>query len=438
VAGVRATLRSPRLRRILTAYTVNRLGTWFGVIALMVAVYDHTHSAVAVSVTLLAAQALPAFVVPAVVARVEASRRRSELSALYFFEAVATAAIAVLLSHFSLPAIVLLAALDGTAALAANALLRAALARAARDEVDTGAGPDAPAREEQAQEAERTANAALNVGFSATFVLGPVIAGAVVASAGAPAALYIDVASFMLCGAFLLDLHPHVEEAEGDSVRARLRAGLQHINDAPLLRAMFLAYGMALIFLYSAAPIEVTYAKATLHSGDRGFGVLLTVWGAGAVLGSLVFARSLKRSLGVMLGAGVAAIGAAYLGFWAAPSLAVACVAAFVGGLGNSLEVPSLVSLVQRLTPQRLQGRMMGAVESLNAFGLAIGLPIGGLLTVLGTPRLAFLLVGLGSVATALVLIRIGSADVPPPGEDVDPGLAARDQAEEATAQPLS
>jgi MFS family permease len=434
---VRSTLRSPRLRRILIAYTVNRLGTWFGVIALMVAVYDHTHSAVAVSVTLFAAQALPAFVVPAVVARVEASRRRSELSGLYLFEAVATAAIAVLLSHFSLPAIVLLAALDGTAALAANALLRAELARAARGEVETP-GLDASRREEQAQKAERAANAALNVGFSATFVLGPVIAGAVVASAGAAAALYIDVASFVICGAFLLDLHPHVEEAEGDSVRARLRAGMQHINDAPLLRAMFIAYGIALIFLYSAAPIEVTYAKATLHSGDRGFGLLLTAWGAGAVLGSLVFARSLKRSLGVMLGVGVAAIGAAYLGFWAAPSLAVACVAAFVGGLGNSLEVPSLVSLVQRLTPQRLQGRMMGAVESLNAFGLAIGLPIGGLLTVLGTPRLAFLLVGLGSVATALVLIRIGSADAPPPVDAVDPVLASRDPAEEASTQSVS
>ena len=70
------------------AYTANRLGTWFGVVALMVAVYDHTHSALAVAALLLAWQALPAFVVPAVVARVEASSRRCELSGLYFFEAL--------------------------------------------------------------------------------------------------------------------------------------------------------------------------------------------------------------------------------------------------------------------------------------------------------------------------------------------------------------
>ena len=105
-------------------------------VALLVAVYDHTHSAIAVAALLFAGQALPAFVVPAVVARVEASRRRSELSALYFFEAVATAALAVLLWHFWLPAVLLLAALDGTAALAASALLRAEVARAARDQVE--------------------------------------------------------------------------------------------------------------------------------------------------------------------------------------------------------------------------------------------------------------------------------------------------------------
>ena len=61
-------LSSPRLRRIVVAYTVNRLGTWIGLLALLAAVFDHTHDALAVSGLLLAAQALPVFVVPALVA----------------------------------------------------------------------------------------------------------------------------------------------------------------------------------------------------------------------------------------------------------------------------------------------------------------------------------------------------------------------------------
>ena len=141
-------LKSSRLRRILAAYTVNRLGTWFGFVALSLAVFDHTHSALAVAALLLAGQALPAFLVPAVVARVEASARRRELSALYFFEAIVTAALAVLLWHFWLPAVLLLAALDGTAALAASALLRAEVAKAARDQVEAQPGDETrPSRE---------------------------------------------------------------------------------------------------------------------------------------------------------------------------------------------------------------------------------------------------------------------------------------------------
>ena len=48
-------LSSPRLRRIVVAYTVNRLGTWIGLLALLAAVYVHTHDALAVSGLLLAA-----------------------------------------------------------------------------------------------------------------------------------------------------------------------------------------------------------------------------------------------------------------------------------------------------------------------------------------------------------------------------------------------
>lgn len=410
-------LGSPRLRRILAAYTVNRLGTWIGVVALMLAVFDHTHSAPAVAALLLAGQALPAFVVPAVVARVEASRRGSELSGLYFFEAVATALLAVLLWHFWLPAVLLLAALDGTAALAASALLRAEVARAAREQVEAQPGSatrTSESLENEAHEAERKANAALNVCFSATFVLGPVLAGIVVAGAGAPAALFIDVGSFVACGALLIDLHSHIEEVEGNSVRARLRAARQHIDEAPLLRGLLLVYAVALVFLEAAAPIEVTYAKVTLLVGDRGFGLLLGTWGLGAVLGSLIFARSMRRPLGAMLGAGSFAIGLAYLGFAAAPSLIFACMAALVGGIGNGVEVPSLMSLVQRLTPPRLHGRLMGAVESLGALCIAIGLPLGGMLVALSSPRMAFLVVGLGGTVASVALFRLSVRGVSP------------------------
>ena len=403
-------LSSPQLRRIIAAYTVNRLGTWVGLVALSLAVFDHTHSALAVAALLFAWQALPAFLVPAVVARVEASAHHSALAALYFFEAVATAALAVLLWHFWLPAVLLLVALDGTAALAASALLRAEVARAGRDQVagqQDGVMRPHRSLEADAQEAERKANAALNVAFSVAFVAGPVLGGAMVAVAGAPAALFIDVGSFLIGGVLLIDLHRRIEEAGGDSVRARLRAAWTHINEAPSLRGLLLTQAVALVFIEAGGPIEVVYAKATLHAGDSGYGLLVTTWGAGAVLGSVVFARSVRRPLRAMLRAGTFALGAAFVGFALAPSLVLACVAALVGGVGNGVEWPSLISLVQRLTPQHLHGRLMGAVESLGALCLAIGLSLGGALVALSSPRVAFLVIGLGATVTTVALLRL-------------------------------
>lgn len=421
---------SHRLRRIIAAYTINSLGTWFGLVAVLVAVYDHTHSALAVAATIFAGEALPAFIVPVVVARVEASRRGRELSGLYAFEALVTAALAVIfLWRFSLPAVLVLLALDGTAALAGSALLRAAIARAAREQVEADE-KDLPGErrehvEEDAQEAERKANAARNVAFSLTFVLGPALGGALVAAAGAPTALFIDAGSFLICAAMLLDLHPRVEEAGGDSVRARLRAAWRHINQARSLRALLVAEAVAMIFFETGGPIEVVYAESTLNSGDRGFGLILTSWGAGAIIGSLVFARLIRQPLSRMLFAGTIAIGSGYVGFALAPSLALGCAAALAGGFGNGMQWTSLISLVQRVTPQNLHGRLMGAVESLGALCRAIGLPLGGLLVALSSPRIAFLIVGLGAVATAgplLVLSRRSLKRTPPPHDGGAPG----------------
>lgn len=409
------------MRRIVAAFVVNRLGTFLGLIALLVVVYDHTHDALAISALLLAWQALPAFAVPPLVARVESSTRGLELSGLYFFEAVTTAAIALLVGHFWLPGLLLLAVLDGTAALASGALLRAALAKAAREESArvpprNGASATVLARAESSgEEAEREANAALNIGFSITFVLGPVLGGVLVAAAGPATALFVDVGSFLVCGALLLDVRSHVEEAGADSVRARLKAAWHYISAHAILRRLLLLYTVALALFQTAAPIEVAFAKSTLDAGDRGLGLLLTAWGAGAVIGSLTFARVKEWPLGVLLSIGTLAIGLADLGFAAAPTLAVACAVALLGGLGNGLELPSLMSLVQQLSPSNMHGRVIGAVESLTACSIAVGLLLGGLLVALTSTRTAFVVVGACTVVVALGLLLLTLPRALPP-----------------------
>jgi hypothetical protein len=64
-----------------------------------------------------------------------------------------------------------------------------------------------------------------------------------------------------------------------------------------------------------------------------------------------------------------------------------------------------------------LQGRLMGAVESLGALCLAIGLPLGGALVALGSTRFAFLVIGVGTAATTLAFVRLTLTGLEPATE---------------------
>jgi MFS family permease len=442
---------SPRLRRILLAYTVNELGTWFGYVALAVAVWDHTHSAIAVSALFIAGRLLPALLTPALVARSEASERRGGLSRLYTIEVLTSIALALQLPHLLLPVVLVLVAIDGTAGLAANSLLRAAVAHIAAEEAAGSSaqaavrersptavavapeGPTRPAAQaspEEIEVAQRKANAALNIAFTGAVTAGPALAGVFVAAAGGQAALYLDAATFAVCAVLLIDLRPHIEET-ATSVRRRLAVAWEYLHSVPQLRALLLTEAVAVVFFASAEPIEIVYAKQTLHTGNAGFGLLVGTWGAGMILGSLFFARSVRRPLGPMLVGGTLLVGISYTALAAAPTLALACIASVVGGTGNSIQWPSLISAVQKLTPSALQGRLMAVVESIGGLCPAIGFSLAGVVTAASSARVALLMAGVAAIGLTLVFLRVVASGLSlpdtPAGEAEHTAAAARE-----------
>src|SRR4051812_9172311 len=166
-------------RRLGAAYTVNELGNWLGDIALAVVVFDRTGSALATAALFLAARFAPALVAPAVATWLE-PRRRSGLAGAYAAEAAAFSCLALAGAHRApLGVLLALAGVDGALALAARSLVRARTA---------ALFPDG--------ERLRRANAALNLGMTSAAAAGPAVAGVLVATAGAPAALWLDAVSF--------------------------------------------------------------------------------------------------------------------------------------------------------------------------------------------------------------------------------------------------
>jgi MFS family permease len=389
-ARVLAPLRRPLFRRLATTYAVNEIGDWMGIIALSVLVFDETGSALATTALFLGTRFLPAFFAPLLVTRAERPPVRIALPVIYCGEAAAFGGLALLARHdsFSLAAVTALAALDGCLALAGRSLTRAAVAALLEPTGELRAG-----------------NALLNVAFTGGAAVGPAAAGLVVGGFGAQIALLLDAVSFYAIAWILLTAGPIPQaEPEPGRMRERVRAGIAYIRDQETLRRILTAQGAAFVFFAAVLPVEVVYAKESLGTNDAGYGAMLASWGAGMVLGSLIFARVRERSLPYQLFFSTIAVGAAYLGLAAAPNLLVAAAASILGGAGNGVQWVAAISAVQELTIESMQARVMSLLESIGAAMPGVGFALGGLLAALSNARWTFFVAGCGVIAIVVVM----------------------------------
>jgi predicted MFS family arabinose efflux permease len=385
---LRDPLRRPPFRRLALSYAVNEMGDWLGIVALSVLVFEQTGSAMATTALFMGAGFLPALMTPFFVARLEQPPPRFVLPTLYAAEAAAFCALTLLADHFSLAAIVAIAAIDGALALTGKTLTRAVTAAMLEPHGELRAG-----------------NAILNIAFTGGAAVGPAVAGGVVAATGVQSALLLDAVSFYLIACIVLTAKPLPQpEPEGEArVRERIRAGLGYIRANPILRRLLAAEAGALVFFSLAIPIEVIYAKETLGSGDAGYGLLLGSWGVGMVFGSVVFATLRRAPLPLLLFFSTVAIGASYLGMAAAQTLLVACAATVVGGVGNGIQWVAMMSAVQELTAPTMQARVIGTLESVASATPGLGFVLGGLIATQWSPRAAFLVAGAGVIAIVAV-----------------------------------
>ena len=209
-----APLRLRGFPQLASAYTINELGNWVGEIALAVLVYDQTGSPLATAALFLGMQFAPSLISQGIVARLEVIGTRSVLPALYVGEAVVFVALAATAGTFSLALVIVLAALDGTLAIAARTFTRASAAAVL--------SPPGQVRE---------GNAIINVGFTVAGAAGPAIGGLAVAAFGVQTALLIDAASFVTVAA-MLAVTTSLPQVRGEPQpwAARLREGLAYVR----------------------------------------------------------------------------------------------------------------------------------------------------------------------------------------------------------------
>jgi predicted MFS family arabinose efflux permease len=380
---VNRVLKIGAYRRLLAAYTLNELAFMVGSLALALLVYRRTGSALGAAAFFLAAQFVPALISPLAVARLEHRPPRPVLPGLYWFEALVFFALAWVAMHFSLALVLVLALVDGVAALTARSL-----ARAATVSVTSAVG------------LLREGNAVANAAFSVCFMLGPAIGGAVVAAGGTSAALIADGCLFGLIGLTLATARDLPEPSPTRaSAKGRVRAAFQYAREHVVISRLLILQVFGVLFFTISVPVEVVFAEHSLHAGSAGYGGLLSAWGAGAVAGAAIYARWRALPSRSLIVIGAASLGIGFVVMAVAPTLAVAIVGAAFAGVGNGVEAVAARTALQEETEERWMALMMSLNESLFQSVPGVGILLGGTITALGSPRTALAVAGAGSLA---------------------------------------
>lgn len=250
---------------------------------------------------------------------------------------------------------------------------------------------------------------ALNAGlFNGSRVVGPAIAGLIIATAGTGICFVLNAFSFLAVLAALAairqsELHPVDRDPSARIIEGMRRAVAFAFHD-PQLRAVLGVVTVVSTVGFNFHVLVPLLASDTLHVGPEGFGFLSASFGLGALVGALVTA-TFRAASWRLFSAGAAGFGVFALALAPVENAVIAGTLLFAVGICFTLFAANANSLVQLGAPDHLRGRMIGLY--LFAFvGLA---PVGGLLagwlTELGGTPLAFAVAG----ATSLVTIAVAS-----------------------------
>jgi MFS family permease len=386
-------LKLPAYRRLLLAYGLTEIAWTIVSLALALLVYHRTGSALGASLFFICAQFIPAFLSPAVVARVDRLPPRRVLSTLYVVETGMFLLLAWAVTHLDVGFVLGLALVDGVIALVVRSLARTATV-----------GVTAPAG------LLREGNALTNTVFSICLMVGPALGGAIVGVASVRVAL-LSASGIILLIAITLGTARGLPEAqpEDSPQKGRLRAALRYARGQPTVRSLLALQAIGLVFFTMSIPVELVLAQHTLHAGAGGYGALLTTWGGGAIVGSIIFSRWRRGSVWALITIGAAALGIGFLVMAVSPTLAVAAVGSVIAGMGNGvLPTAARTALQEQAAPQWI-ALMMSLNDSIWQALPGLGILLGGAEAQLDGTRVALVIAGAGSLIIAVgvaVLLR--------------------------------
>jgi MFS family permease len=271
---------------------------------------------------------------------------------------------------------------------------------------------DAPARQtfvsELVSEEDLTNAVGLNsTSFNAARLVGPALAGVLIAAIGTGTVFLVNAASVlavlgslaMLRGA---ELRPRARALPS---RGSLAGGFRYVSRRADLRVALLMLFLIGTFGLNFPIFISTMSVRVFHVGAREYGLLTSVMAVGSVAGALLAARRAKPNLAVLTaGAGIFGVGVAIAALM--PNYALFACALVLVGVATQTFTTSTNSVVQLSTVPAMRGRVMAILLAIALGGTPIGAPLVGRVADRFGPRWGLCVGALGGLLAALVGLR--------------------------------
>jgi MFS family permease len=254
------------------------------------------------------------------------------------------------------------------------------------------------------------ANARVETARYTGFAVGPLIGGVLAAAGGLEIAMIVNAVTFLVVGGAAIVVRcPHSEYClSPEPAGGRAWSGAKFlVQDRVLAVVMGVAF-VSLLFMTTNWAANVFFAKEDLGLGDFGYGVLLTSWTLGMVLGATLLPRRIGSgmlALAALVAIVVQGAGLAAPAIWLLPALAFAFF--FVGGLAHGTKNVLIRTLMHERVPTSLHGRAFAAYNGLRNGAELVALVAGGVLVSTVGARWTMLLAGAIPVIAGLVALGV-------------------------------
>ncbi len=220
-------------------------------------------------------------------------------------------------------------------------------------------------------------------------IIGPAAAGGIIELVGIGPALLVNAGLYLSGIVFLLFIRglPRQSAAEGATLLADLRAGLQCVRSTPIL---YTVIGMTLalaFFALSVRQVMPAFAKDVLEIGAGGTGLLLLAVGLGSLLGTLILAAQgdFRRKGRLFMASGILVSVVLPLFAWS-PWFWASWIILFFVGLAMGFFVPLAITLVQLNVPSELRGRVISIFTLAPAVHFVGALPLAAAANLISWP----------------------------------------------------